>query len=52
MYEDALYAAETAKKAGFYTVAVGDDSNRSRWNALTALADEAIWDWQAADEVM
>ena len=48
VYEDALYAAETAKRAGFYTVAVRDDSNQSRWETLTALADEAILDWQTA----
>ena len=47
VYEDALYAADTAKRAGFYTVAVGDDSNHAHWDALTALADEAIVDWQS-----
>jgi len=48
VYEDALYAAETAKSAGFYTVAVRDDSNRPHWEALTALADETILDWKTA----
>ena len=45
VYEDALYAAETAKRAGFYTVAVRDDSNQPHWETLTALADEVILDW-------
>ena len=44
VYEDALYAAETAKRAGFYTVAVRDDSNQPHWETLTALADEVILD--------
>ena len=48
VYEDALYAAETAKQAGFYTVAVRDDSNRPHWETLTALADEVIPDWRTA----
>ena len=45
VYEDAPYAAETAKRAGFYTVAVRDDSNQPHWETLTALADEVILDW-------
>ena len=45
VYEDALYAAETAKSAGFYTVAVRDDSNQLHWESLTALTDEVILDW-------
>lgn len=48
VYEDALYAAKTAKQARFYTIAVRDDSNHSRWEDLTALADEAILDWHTA----
>ena len=48
VYEDALYAAKTAKSAGFYTVAVRDDSNRPHWETLTALADELVLDWKAA----
>ena len=42
VYEDALYAAETAKKAGFYTVGVYDESAAHHWERLTALADETI----------
>ena len=52
VYEDALYAAKTAKNAGFYTVAVRDDSNQPHWENLTALADEAILDWQTAAQAL
>ena len=52
VYEDALYAAETAKQAGFYTIAVQDDSNQPHWETLTALADEALLDWQAAAQTL
>ena len=52
VYEDALYAAKTAKAAGFYTVAVRDDSNQAHWETLTALADENISDWQASAQTL
>jgi len=52
VYEDAFYAAETAKSAGFYTVAVRDDSNQPHWETLTALADEVILDWQRAAQTL
>ena len=52
VYEDALYAADTAKSAGFYTVAVRDDSNQLHWESLTALADEVIFDWQTAAQTL
>ena len=52
VYEDALYAADTAKQAGFYTIAVRDDSNQSQWETLTALADETIPDWQQAAQTL
>ena len=48
VYEDALFAAKTAAAAGFYTVAVYDDSGKEDWDELTALADESILDWSAA----
>lgn len=48
VYEDSLHAARTAAEAGFYTVAVYDNSNQADWAALEALADEAISDWSAA----
>ena len=52
VYEDALYAAETAKSAGFYTVAVRDDSNQLHWETLTALTDEVILDWQRTAQTL
>ena len=52
VYEDALYAAKTAKTAGFYAVAVRDDSNQPYWETLTALADEVILDWQTAAQTL
>ena len=52
VYEDALYAAETAKRAGFYTIAVRDDSNQPHWESLTALTDEVILDWQWAAQTL
>ena len=52
VYEDALYAANTAKQAGFYTVAVRDDSNQTHWETLTTLADEVILDWHRAAQTL
>ena len=52
VYEDALYAADTAKSAGFYTIAVRDDSSQPHWETLTALADEKILDWQTAAQTL
>ena len=52
VFEDALYAAKTAKQAGFYTIAIRDDSNQSHWETLTALADEVITDWQTAAQTL
>ena len=52
VFEDALYAANTAKQAGFYTIAVRDDSNQPHWEELTALADEKILDWQTAAQTL
>lgn len=40
VYEDALYAVETAKKAGFYVVAVYDAEADRHWNKICNLADE------------
>ena len=48
VYEDALYAARTAKAAGFYTVGVYEASLASDWPALSALAHETITDWRNA----
>ena len=48
VYEDALYAAETAKRAGFYVVGVYDVNAAKHWEALRLLSDEVISDWQEA----
>lgn len=42
VYEDALYAVETAKKAGFYVIGVYDESAAGHWNKICMLADETI----------
>ena len=52
VYEDALYAANTAKQAGFYVIAVQDDSNQPHWESLTALSDENISDWQTSAQTL
>ena len=46
VFEDALFAAQTAQKAGFYTVAIQDDNQAKDWAELSALADEAVLDWR------
>ena len=51
-FEDALFALQTAKEAGFYTVGVWDASGDGHWNELTALADETVRDWKAAADRM
>lgn len=48
VYEDALYALETAKQAGYCTVAVYDDSAKTHWSKLCALAEESILNWEEA----
>lgn len=42
VYEDAVYAVETAKKAGFYVVGVYDEATGSSWRRICGLADETI----------
>ena len=42
VYEDALYAAKTAKRAGFYLVGVREKTAAGQWEALRALADEIL----------
>ncbi|MBR4765594.1 MAG: HAD family phosphatase [Clostridia bacterium] len=46
VFEDAPYALETARKAGFYTVAVYDDGEKNNWEKAKAAADEYIRDWK------
>ena len=45
VFEDAPYALETAKNAGFYTVAVYDNGEKNNWEKAKATADESIRDW-------
>ena len=44
VYEDALYAARTAKRAGFYVVGVFDPS--ADWAGVLEIADETIKNWE------
>lgn len=48
VYEDVYYSANTAKNAGFYTVAVFDRNAVSDYDKMTTFADEAIEDWTRA----
>ncbi len=48
VFEDALYAARTAKAAGFYTVGIPEAAYEQDWPELAALADETILDWRNA----
>ncbi len=43
--EDALYAAETAKNAGFYTVGMKDALDSEDWDALARICDRTISAW-------
>ena len=52
VFEDAMFALQTAKNAGFYTVGVWDASGDKHWDAMTALADETVRDWKAAAEAL
>ncbi len=45
VYEDAFYAAETAKKAGFYLVGVFDESAEKNFTRLKEISDEIILEW-------
>ncbi|MCF0140609.1 MAG: HAD family phosphatase [Mogibacterium sp.] len=42
VYEDLVYAARTAKNAGFYVVGVYDKFSDDAWEELEAIADEVI----------
>lgn len=48
VYEDAGLAGRTAKEAGYYLVAVRDETASEEWPELSALADEVILDWREA----
>ena len=46
IYEDALYAVQTAKEAGYYVVGVYDESVSKNWKTIEKLADEIILNWE------
>ena len=46
VYEDALYAVQTAKTAGFYVVGVYDDSAAKNWKTIEDTVDEVILNWE------
>ena len=46
VYEDALYAVQTAKDAGYYVVGVYDDSAAKNWQIIERQADETILNWE------
>ena len=48
VYEDALYAVQTAKTAGFHVVGVYDDSASGSWQAIEQESDEVILNWEEA----
>ena len=45
VYEDALYAAKTAKRAGFYVIGVYDESAEKNFPELKKISDEIILEW-------
>ena len=48
VYEDALYAVQTAKEARFHVVGVYDDSAAGSWQTIEKVADELIVNWEEA----
>ncbi len=48
VFEDAFYAARTAKEAGFYVVGIPEATYGAHWPQLSVLADETILDWRNA----
>ena len=47
VFEDAYYAARTAKTAGFYVVGVYDPDNDRHWKDMPRVCDETITSWDA-----
>lgn len=50
VYEDADYAIRTAINAGFYTIAVYDESNKGKWEHLKVQTQESIENWSCASQ--
>ena len=46
VYEDALYAIQTAKDAGYYVIGVYDESGAKNWQGIEEIADEEIVNWE------
>lgn len=46
VYEDALYAIQTAKDAGYYVIGVYDESAAKNWQVIEEIADEVIVNWE------
>jgi HAD superfamily hydrolase (TIGR01509 family) len=46
VFEDALYAVKTAKKAGFLVAGIRDLSSQRHWSEIDSLVDYAIQDWE------
>ena len=47
--EDAIYAADTAHKAGFYLVGIQDAASAADAAAMNAVCDQFLPDWTALD---
>jgi len=52
VYEDAVFAARTAKNAGFYVVGVYDACSKEDWPELKSLADETVLDYREGSELV
>ena len=46
VFEDALHAAETAKRAGFYVVGIAEPLYADEWAQMQAVCDRTISGWQ------
>lgn len=49
VYEDALYAVQTAKEALFHVVGVFDSGSAGNWKTIKKIADEIIINWEDAE---
>ncbi len=52
VYEDALFAARTAKKAGFYVIGVYDTHSAYHWDELCKCSDIQIRDFHHWEEIL
>ncbi len=52
VFEDALYAAQTARDAGFYTVGIYDANSEHHWKRLQNTAHETIFSWLDAAKAL